>query len=100
MKINRLMQVVFLSSSVCVAAPAFAGVLSTGQGPTPSCGDEKEEEDDEEDKDGETRLCGGDTDEDDDDEKDDKDGETRLCGDDTDEDDDDGEGDDTETLRL
>ena len=101
MKINRLMQVVFLSSSVCVAAPAFASVLSTGQNPIPSCGDEKDEDKDEEDKDGETRLCGDDTADDDDDKKDDKDGETRLCGDDAEEDDgDDGEGDDTETLRL
>lgn len=94
------MQVVFLSGSVCVAAPAFASVLSTGQNPTPSCGDEKDEDDDEEDKDGETRLCGGDADDDDDDEKDDKDGETRLCGDDTDEGDDDDDDDGTETLQL
>jgi hypothetical protein len=83
MKINRLMQVVFLSSSVCVVAPAFASVLSTGQNPVPSCGDETDEDDDE---------------------KDDEDGETRLCGDDTDDDDgddgDDDEGDETETLQL
>jgi hypothetical protein len=94
MKINQLMQVIFISGSVCVAAPAFAGTLVTGQVPAPSCGDEKEDEDEDDDKDGETRLCGDDADED----EDDKDGETRLCGDDEDEDEDDKDG--TETLRL
>jgi hypothetical protein len=99
MKINRLMQVIFLSGSVCVAAPAFAGTLVSGQAPSTSCGDEKDEKDEEEDKDGETRLCGGDADEDEDD-KDDKDGETRLCGGDADEDEDEDEKDDTETRQL
>jgi hypothetical protein len=87
MKINRVMQVVFVSASVCAALPAFAGSVLSAQAPAP--------------------LCGGDSDDDDDDDKDDddKDGETRLCGGDSDDgdgDDGDDSGDDdgTETLQL
>lgn len=102
MKINRLMQVVFVSG-LCATMPAFASSSLSGQDLSPLCGGDADEDDDkdEEDEDGETRLCGGDSEDEDDDKDEDEDGETRLCGGDSDEDDgddDDGE-DDTETLR-
>jgi hypothetical protein len=78
MKINRLMQVVFVSG-LCATMPAFASTPVSGQDLSPLCGGDSDEDDDgeDEDKDGETRLCGGDSDEDDDGEDEDKDGETR-----------------------
>jgi hypothetical protein len=87
MKIQRLLQVAFVSGSVCAAVPAFAAAALHGPVNTPSCGgdsdDDDDDGDDEDDKDGETRLCGGDSDDDDD-------------GDDGDDDD----GDETETRQL
>jgi len=89
MKINRLMQVVFVSGSVCAAVPAFASAALHGPVSAPSCGGDSDGDDDEgdedDDKGDETRLCGGDEGDDD-------------GGDDDGDDGDDG--DDTETLEL
>jgi hypothetical protein len=68
MKIHRLMQVVFLTGSVCVAVPAFARSprpLSEQAHPAaPQCGgdsdDDGDDGDGDDDKGDETRLCGGD----------------------------------------
>jgi len=88
MKIQRLLQVVFVSGSVCAAVPAFAAAALHGHVSAPQ----------------NTPECGGDSDDDDDDgdDEDDKDGETRLCGGDSDDGDDgdDDDGDDTETRQL
>jgi len=92
MKINRLMQAIFVAGSVCVVVPALAGstpsltssaaVSSAAVPSLPQCGgDEDDDDGDDEDEDeGETRLCGGDSDDDDGDEDGDDDdgGETRA----------------------
>ena len=92
MKIHRLLQVVFVSGSVCASVPAFAAAALHGRVDAPRNAPE----------------CGGDSDDDDDDDDgDDKGGETRLCGGDSDDgddgddgDDDDGDGDETATRQL
>ena len=92
MKINRLMQAVFVTGCVCVVVPAFAGTTpSLGSSPVvsslpslPQCGGDEDDDDGDEDEDegGETRLCGGDSDDGDgdgdDDGDDDEGGETRA----------------------
>lgn len=92
MKINRLMQAVFVAGSACVVVPAFAGsapklTSSTAESSLPSLpqcgGDEDDDDGDEDDEDeGETRLCGGDSDDGDgdgdEDGDDDDGGETRA----------------------
>jgi hypothetical protein len=83
MKIPRLMQVVFVSASVCTALPAFAGSVLPAPDSTPLCGGDSDDDDDDDDKDGETRLCGGDSD-----------------GDDGDDGDDSGDDDGAETFQL
>lgn len=92
MKIHRLLQVVFVSGSVCASVPAFAAAALHGRVDAPrnapECGgdsdDDDDDGDDEDDKGGETRLCGGDSDD----------------GDDGDDGDDDGDGDETATRQL
>jgi hypothetical protein len=87
MKINRLMQVVFVSAGVCAALPAFAGSVFPAHDPAALCGGDSDDDDDDgkddDDKDGETRLCGGDSDDDDGDDGDDS-----------------GDDDGTETIQL
>jgi hypothetical protein len=90
MKINRLMQAVFVAGSACVVVPAFAGstpsltssVAASLPSLPPQCGGDEDEDDGDEDEDdeGETRLCGGDDDDDDGDEDGENDdgGETRA----------------------
>jgi hypothetical protein len=93
MKINRLMQAVFVAGSACVVVPAFAGTtpsltssMAVSSLPSlPQCGGDEDDDDGDEDGDdddgGETRLCGGDSDDDDDgdeDGDDDDGGETRA----------------------
>jgi hypothetical protein len=88
MKINRLMQAVFVTGSVCVVVPAFAGStprltsLAASSLPSlPQCGGDEDDDDGDDDEDeGETRLCGGDSDDDDGDDDGDEDdgGETRT----------------------
>ena len=66
MKINRLMQVVFVSGAVTVGVPAFAASPIGSEAPSALCGEDSDE-DDEEDEGGEgIALCGEDSDEDDD----------------------------------
>jgi hypothetical protein len=91
MKIHRLMQVIFVTGSVCAAVPAFAhGPLhsSAPAHPAPQCGgdsdDDGDDGDGDDDKGDETRLCGGD-------DGDDGGGDGDGDGDDGD----DGDGDDT-----
>ena len=89
MKINRLMQAVFVAGSACVVVPAFAAStpsltssLAASSLPSPQCGGDEDDDDGDEDDDdqGETRLCGGDSDDDDgdDDGENDDGGETRA----------------------
>jgi hypothetical protein len=87
MKINRLMQAMFVSGTVCVALPALAAPGSldpsaqAASPQLPQCGGDEEDDDGDEDDDqgGETRLCGGDSDDDDGDEDGEDDGgETRA----------------------
>lgn len=76
MKINRLMQVVFVSGAVTVAVPAFAASPVSPEAPSALCGgDSDEDEDEDEGEEGAaqspaapspTPLCGDDSDEDED----------------------------------
>ena len=78
MKINRLMQVVFVSGAVTVAVPAFATSPVSPQAPSALCGgDADEDEEEDEGEEGAAQaptaqrpdaLCGGDSDEDEDEE--------------------------------
>jgi hypothetical protein len=80
MKINRLMQVVFVSGAVTVAVPAFATSPVSPEAPSALCGgDSDEDEDEDESEEGAVRppvaqspvaLCGEESDEDDDEDED------------------------------
>jgi hypothetical protein len=83
MKINRLMQLIFVSGSVCAAVPAFAGSVRSAahSQPAPSPGGPAEQHP--------SVQCGDDSDDDGDGDGDGDDG------------DDDGDGDDgSETIEL
>jgi hypothetical protein len=71
MKINRLMQVVFVSGAVSVAVPAFATSLPGLEAPSALCGgDADDDEEEKEDEEESIALCGGDSDDDEDEEED------------------------------
>jgi hypothetical protein len=85
MKINRLMQVVFVSGAVTVVMPAFASSPVSPEAPSALCGGDSDEDDDEDEGEEDsirlpgsqlpgaaspTPLCGEDEDEDDDEDED------------------------------
>jgi hypothetical protein len=67
MKINRLMQVVFVSGAVTVGVPAFAASPIGSEAPSVLCGEDSDEDEDEDEGEEGIALCGDDSDEDDED---------------------------------
>lgn len=68
MKINRLMQVVFVSGAVTVAVPAFAAWPANAEAPSALCGGDSDSDEDEDEGEEGVALCGGDSDDGDEDE--------------------------------
>lgn len=66
MKINRLMQVVFVSGAVTVAVPAFAASPAHPEAPSALCGGDSDGDDDKDEGQEGAALCGGDSDQDED----------------------------------
>lgn len=66
MKINRLMQVVFVSGACTVALPAFAASPAHPEAPSALCGGDADEDDDKDEGEEGAALCGGDSDSDED----------------------------------